>query len=116
LTKAGCIVTVANHGQEALEALQLTDKWKGNLGGTPIDVVLMDVEMPVMDGLAATRQIRSLERAGDLVDHIEIIAVTANVRQEQIERANEAGVDGTLPKPFVVSELLRDINDRLGQR
>lgn len=81
LKKAGCVVDVANHGIEALSKLE-----------TQIfDVVLMDLEMPVMDGLTATKEIRKRQSEGRLVGNIPIIAVTANVRQEQMDTAFAAG-------------------------
>ena len=52
----------------------------------------MDLEMPVMDGLTCARKIRQLERDGDIVRHVPIIAVTANARLEQINTAVEAGM------------------------
>ena len=82
LQKAGCIVHIANHGQEALDFLRDSDMWKGNAGGKFLDVVLMDLEMPVMDGLICTRQIRELQKWGSLIRHVPIIAVTANARKE----------------------------------
>jgi CheY-like chemotaxis protein len=52
----------------------------------------MDLEMPVMDGISCTREIRRLERAGVITQHIPIIAVTAYARPEQVENAKAAGV------------------------
>ena len=52
----------------------------------------MDLEMPVMDGLACARRIRDLEREGKVVGPVPIIAVTANTRMEQMEQALEAGM------------------------
>lgn len=116
LTKAGCTVTVANHGLEALEALRTTKFWQGQEStGTHIDVVLMDWEMPVMDGLTACRKIRALQASGEIVKHVEVIAVTANVRAEQLEKATAAGVDAVLGKPFLIRELLGTIAERLGR-
>lgn len=68
-----------------------------------------------MDGLTCCREIRSLEKSGQLTGHVEVIAVTANVRHEQIEHAIAAGVDGVMPKPFLVSDLLSTIRARLGR-
>ena len=85
LQKVGCIVHVANHGQEALDFLKDSDMWKGNAGGKSLDVVLMDLEMPVMDGLTYTRPIRELQKRGSLIRHVPITAVTAHARKEQIE-------------------------------
>ena len=92
LTKAGHSVTLANHGREALEHLKGTKVWKGNEDAKDLDVVLMDLEMPVMDGLTATRHIRELEANGDVRCHVPIIAVTANARKEQIETCLQAGM------------------------
>jgi CheY-like chemotaxis protein len=57
-----------------------------------LSLILMDLEMPIMDGLACTRRIRDLERDGKVEGHVPIIAVTANTRMEQMDRAIEAGM------------------------
>lgn len=57
-----------------------------------LSLILMDLEMPVMDGLACTRRIRDLEREGKVTRHVPIIAVTANTRVEQMEMALESGM------------------------
>lgn len=86
-------VYVANHGEEALDQLKQSTYWQGHKkDGNSISIVLMDVEMPVMDGLTCTRKIRELEKSGKLVRHVPIIAVTANARVEQIDTALEAGM------------------------
>ncbi|KAK5083727.1 hypothetical protein LTR05_006232 [Lithohypha guttulata] len=114
LQKAGCTVYVANHGIEALGFLRKTSLWTENNGsGFHLDVILMDWEMPVMDGLTCTREIRTLENAGRFATHPEVLAVTANVRSEQVEIAYAAGMDAVVPKPFVVSELLQKISERM---
>lgn len=116
LVKAKCNVYVANHGLEALDNLRRSDIWEETNGtGHKLDVILMDVEMPIMDGLSACREIRSLEKAGKLTRHIEVIAITANVRQAQVDRALDAGIDEVMSKPFVVPELLMMIKSRLGR-
>ncbi len=71
------------------------------------DLVLMDVQMPVMDGLTATRRIRALGTAA--ADTTPIVAMTANVLPEQIARCVEAGMDGHLGKPMNPAELLATI-------
>ena len=122
LRKAACIVTIANHGLEALEALEKTDCWRetdatdaerpqANVGGRKVDVILMDWEMPKMNGLACTKRIRELEREGWLTRRLPVIATTANVRQEQVEQAMAAGMDSVMSKPFTVSELLTRIHE-----
>lgn len=66
-----------------------------------ISVILMDLEMPVMDGISCTREIRRLEAEGAITHHIPIIAVTAYARPEQVENAKAAGVVSLLfPAPF----------------
>jgi CheY-like chemotaxis protein len=92
LTKQGYEVIIAHNGQEAVDIV-----FSG-----PFDVVLMDVEMPVMDGLTAVRKIRQLE--ADSADHIPIIAVTSGVDSS---RCLEAGMDAHLEKP-VQPELLQE--------
>lgn len=92
LQKAGCTVYVANHGQEALDFLEHSKLWKHTPGGEPVDIVLMDLEMPIMDGLTCARRIRELQTQGDLVRHVPLIAVTANARKEQIETSMAAGM------------------------
>jgi CheY-like chemotaxis protein len=93
LKKASCHVHVANHGREALELLEKM----------VFDIVLMDLEMPVLNGLDAIEAIRKRETAGEGLlgqqmdigsrggKRLPVIAVTANVRHEQINTALEAG-------------------------
>jgi CheY-like chemotaxis protein len=83
--------------------------------GAHFDVVLMDMQMPVMDGLTATREIRSLEQAGTIPGRTPIIAVTANVRQEQIDSAVAAGADRVMQKPFMAKKLVGLMRDLLGR-
>lgn len=93
LTKIGCKVTVANHGGEALDQLQKTKFWRGREDeGQELSVVLMDLEMPVMDGLTCVRKISEKESEGEFRQHVPVIAVTANARVEQINTALEAGM------------------------
>lgn len=89
---------VANHGFEALQTLQKSRFWAGQeQDGVDISVILMDLEMPVMDGMTCARKIRELEREGTIVTHIPIIAVTAYARPEQIESAKAAGIVSLIP-------------------
>ena len=94
LRNLGCIVHVANHGQECLDRLRESTFWKGYRGKDQLEigVILMDQEMPIMDGLTCTKEIRKYEAKGDVVSHIPIIAVTANARSEQIDTAIDAGM------------------------
>jgi PAS domain S-box-containing protein len=92
LDRLGCRADIATNGLEALEALR----------HAPYDVVLMDVEMPEMDGLEATRRIRA-ERPPD--QQPRIIAMTANAMQGDRERCLAAGMDDYLSKPIRRQEL-----------
>lgn len=93
LRNMGFATDVANHGGEALSVLKKSHFWTGNeKTGLDLTVILMDLEMPVMDGLTCARKIRELEEDGTLVRHVPIIAVTANARLEQIETAIAAGM------------------------
>jgi len=74
-------------------------------------VVLMDIEMPVMNGLQCTKQIRILQDKGVIAGHIPIIATTANARQEQKDVIFAAGVDRILVKPFTIEELMLSIRE-----
>ena len=93
LCNIGFVAEVANHGGEALEILKTSTFWVGQeKSGMDLAIILMDLEMPVMDGLTCARTIRDLEADGTIVRHVPIIAVTANVRLEQIESAISAGM------------------------
>ncbi|KAK6523050.1 hypothetical protein TWF281_002472 [Arthrobotrys megalospora] len=110
LQKLGCETHVANHGLEALEKVMQSKLYmKAMSDAYDLTVILMDVEMPVMDGLKATGEIRKLEAEGSLVRRIPIIAVTANARPEQIRQMKEAGMDDVLSKPFRMPELVKKL-------
>jgi len=118
LTKLGYKVQIANHGQEALDYLTTTTAWKqqSREETTPLQdvhVILMDIEMPVMDGLTCSKRIRDLQKSGDIVKHIPIVAVSANARAEQMKQALDAGVDGFITKPFRMPELTSVISKLL---
>jgi CheY-like chemotaxis protein len=91
LSKLGCEVIVAAHGGEALKCLE----------DQRFDLVLMDCNMPVMDGYEASRQIRQSGRWPDLP----IVALTANALSEERERCRAAGMNDYLAKPFRREEL-----------
>lgn len=80
-----------------------------------ISVCLMDLEMPVMDGLSCIRRIRAMEAEGLLNRHVPVIAVTANARSEQIAIAMEAGMDLVITKPFRIPELLPQMEALVGR-
>ena len=98
LEKRGHTVVTATNGREALSMLRLM----------PIDIVLMDCQMPVMDGFEATRRIREGE-AGQSNTMIPIIAMTAHAFIQDKERSLAAGMDAYLTKPVQVNTLLRTL-------
>ena len=91
LQDCGSQVVIANHGQEALTLLEQQD----------FDVVLMDIQMPVMDGMEATRQIRLRSEW----DHIPIIALTASATQAERTEGLAGGMNEYLTKPIIPQEL-----------
>ncbi len=95
LGRWGHQVTVVENGQQALDALH---------DDGPFDLVLMDVQMPVMDGLAATRAIRRREEFEG--GHLPIVAMTARAMKGDRELCLEAGMDAYLAKPIRRAELL----------
>jgi signal transduction histidine kinase/CheY-like chemotaxis protein/HPt (histidine-containing phosphotransfer) domain-containing protein len=92
LYKLGCRVTVANNGMEALDACRRE----------PFDLILMDCQMPEMDGYEATRMIRAEEADGR---RMPIVAVTANAMQGDREICLACGMDDFLPKPYKQNQL-----------
>jgi signal transduction histidine kinase/ActR/RegA family two-component response regulator len=103
LVKAGHKVALAEDGLEALQALQ----------EEAFDLILMDMQMPRMDGLEATRRIRALELAHGR-PRTPIVALTANVMEKDRERCLAAGMDDFLAKPFRVGEVLQVLSRNLG--
>jgi PAS domain S-box-containing protein len=91
----GAVVTLANHGQEALDLIAAA--------GEPFDVVLMDMQMPVMDGLSATREIRKTLDAATLP----IVAMTANAMQVDRDACLQAGMNDHVGKPFNLAHLVQ---------
>ncbi|EMC91524.1 hypothetical protein BAUCODRAFT_58804, partial [Baudoinia panamericana UAMH 10762] len=108
LRRAGCTVHVANHGLECLDFLQTSIFCVDQKATTPtpLSVILLDLEMPTMDGLECIRHIREQQTNGKIRSHVPVIAVTANARSEQISAALAAGMDSVVTKPFRIPELL----------
>lgn len=107
LKNIGMHVAVANHGVEALDYLRKTRYCilDEESSAPELSLILMDWEMPVMDGLTCVREIRKLQAQGVVKGHVPVIAVTANVRSEQVTQALEAGMDNVISKPFRIPEL-----------
>ena len=101
LKEYGFLVDTAENGAEAVEKIK--NSKPGNY-----DLVLMDVQMPVMDGYTATRQIRAL---GDpALAKIPILAMTANAFDEDRRNALESGMTGFLSKPIVIGDLVQELH------
>ena len=94
LERLGCVVELASNGEEGVRLS----------GSRKYDMLLMDCQMPVMDGFAATAEIRRRERS---LGHTIIIAMTANAMPEDRERCLKAGMDDYISKPINRSELIR---------
>lgn len=97
LQKYGYELTLVNNGQEALDALNAAS----------FDLILMDCEMPVMDGYEATRRIRS---SGAAYQHIPIIAMTANAMTGDRDHCLKAGMNDYIAKPFAMQDVLNAIH------
>ena len=107
LEEAGAEVTVVKDGQQAVELFE-------KLPAATFDAILMDIMMPVMDGLSATRAIRALERedAGE----IPIIAMTANAFEEDEKKSLEAGMNAHLSKPLKIELVVATIAEILSYK
>ena len=102
LTEAGFQVSTANNGQEALDALSKAH----------FDLVLMDVQMPIMDGYEATQKIRQQAQ----FKHLPILAMTANALVGDKEKCIEAGMNDHISKPLDIDDMLSKINHWLTVR
>ena len=104
LTRLGCEVEIANNGQEAVARFESDD----------FDFILMDLQMPEVDGFEATRRIREIEaRSG--VERTPIIAFTANTMEDDRRRCSETGMDDFIAKPIrrdIFESLLERVRDK----
>ena len=101
LNKQVSQIDVANNGKEALEMFGLKQ----------YDLILMDIMMPVMDGIVATKKIREIESTGE--SHVPIIAITANALAGDRENCLAAGVDDYIAKPFAADVLIKMMKNLL---
>ena len=107
LSEYGFRIDTAENGKEAV------DKVSASRPGT-YDLVLMDIQMPVVDGYEATRAIRSLENPA--LAAIPIVAMTANAFDEDRRAAAECGMDGFLSKPIQIDKVFQTLRKVLERR
>ncbi|MFC2107639.1 response regulator, partial [Bacteroidota bacterium] len=95
--KMGCVLDIVNNGKEAVE------HFKEN----KYDIVFTDIQMPELDGIDATKQIREYENEIGSLHHIPIVAMTANTMKGDRERFLEVGMDDYISKPFKPEQLYK---------
>ena len=99
LGRLGHTVHVVHNGQEVLD----------RMADTPVDLVLMDIQMPVMDGLTATRAIRAQAEKNDQIANTPVIGLSASVQQADRQAALAAGMNGFASKPVELATLLQEM-------
>jgi PAS domain S-box-containing protein len=97
LEKLGHVVTIASDGEKALQLMSQKE----------FDLIAMDMQMPTMDGLEATEEIRAREKITGT--HVPIVAMTANAFEEDRQRCREAGMDGFVTKPVTIEAIETEI-------
>ena len=99
LEKMGLSFDIANNGEEALSFFAKNH----------YDIILMDIQMPIMDGIEATKRIREIE--GKKGGHVPILALTASALSDEVKEFLEAGMDGFVPKPINYNSLYEAISN-----
>lgn len=120
ITKNGYTALAANNGEEALLTIS-TSSWNPaytstHSSATTIDIVLCDIEMPIMDGKTCVRRIRQLQNEGLLDMRIPMVAITGNARAEQVQEMKDCGFDDVVTKPYTIEQLLTVIERFVGRR
>ena len=107
LSDLGFVVETAENGQQAVDKVS-------HSGPGYYSIVLMDVQMPVMDGYEATKEIRALDNPA--FRSLPIVALTANAFKEDEQHALEAGMNAHIAKPFDVEKIVTVINEQLARQ
>ena len=105
LENMGFTVETAENGKEAVDKVAASESGYFN-------AVLMDIQMPVMDGYSATGEIRKLENKE--LAAIPVIAMTANAFSEDVKKAHDAGMNGHIAKPIDINSMTNTLNEVLG--
>ncbi len=102
ITNLGCTVEIVDDGHQAFEAISgsLLDNFQ-----QPYDLILMDCQMPIMDGFEATQKLRQWEGQQTILQRIPIIALTANAMEGDRDKCIAAGMDDYMTKPFTLEQL-----------
>ncbi|XPS97331.1 hypothetical protein M3J09_006565 [Ascochyta lentis] len=119
IAKNGYATLTANNGEEALSALS-TSTWnpaytQTHSNAQRLDLVLCDIEMPIMDGKTCVRRVRQLQREGNLGTGIPMVAITGNARAEQVLEMKRCGFDDVVTKPYQVGRLLGVVGRYVGR-
>jgi CheY-like chemotaxis protein len=109
LEDAGHSVTCLENGLDLFNTI--AEALRGGDGAKQFDVVLTDVQMPLMDGITATSKIRQLERELQVTAPLPIFAVTAHAMREEAEEMRKSGVNGVITKPIEPKQLAQSLED-----
>ena len=107
LSVTGLAMETAGNGQDALDKFSASDEGY-------FDIILMDMQMPVVDGCTATRMIRNLDRKDSKT--IPIVAMTANVMEDDIQKARDSGMNAHLGKPIEMNAVLEMLREQLAKQ
>ena len=122
LAKKKFTVSTAKNGREAVDFVIASFSDPENAGKDDetkkqgeIDIILMDQEMPVMDGSAAAKEIRRREKEMGREKRVPILGVSANVREEQLQEMAKFGMDEFITKPYMVDDMIKKIGSMIDQ-
>lgn len=113
ISKNFCVST-ANNGREAVEFITAAFENESQRQDEAVDVVLMNQEMPIMDGNAATAQIRKIEREIGREVRVPIVGVSANVRKKQLQATIDHRMDEYITKPYSFEDSVKQVQRILG--